>query len=107
MPAYSHRFSPKKFTALRLFLNARYVLLNFRHCVELHLCGPRTIDRPGSRTPHSDIEREVRDQDVVAVEDQTFDQRKPIGAPSVYPAEVAELGDHSPCFGSSTMISLD
>ena len=82
-------------TAFRSFRNARYVLLDFRDRVELHLSGPRPIDRPQGRPKRANIEREVGDQDVVAVEYQAIRPEKTDGRTVlVDPAEVAELGDH-------------
>ena len=62
--------------------------------------GPRPIDRPqGLAAKRADIERQVGDQDVVAVEYQAVRPEKTDGRTVlVDPAEVAELGDHPALF---------
>ena len=71
------------------------MLLDFRDRVKLDLSGPRPIDRPQGRTERANIEREVGDQDVVAVEYQAIRPEKTDGRTVlVDSAEVAELGDH-------------
>ena len=63
-------------SAFRSSRNARDTLLDFRDRVELHLSGPRPIDRPQGLRTEANIEREVGDQHVVAVEYQAIRPEK-------------------------------
>ena len=94
---------------IRSSRNGRYTLLDFRDRVELHLGGPRPIDGPQiRRSDRANIEREVGDQDVVAVEDEAIRPEKTDGrAVLSIPPKSPSLAITRPCFGSSTMISLD
>src|SRR6187431_2418166 len=70
---FSRPHRPQPESALRSFRNARYLLLDFRYRMELHLGRPWSINGPHTWA-HSggNIDREIGDEHIVTVKDEAI-----------------------------------